>query len=43
VSVFVLILGGPLLLLAALAWGLRRRRVRRTNESLLDRPGAEAS
>ena len=42
-SVFLLILAGPLLLLAALAWGLRRRRVRRTNESLLDRPGAEAS
>jgi len=43
VSVFVLILGGPLLLLAVLAWGLRRRRVRRANEALLDRPGAAAS
>ena len=43
VSVFVLILVGPLLLLAALAWGLRRRRVRRANEALLDRPGAAPS
>jgi hypothetical protein len=43
VAVFLLVLVGPLLVLAAVAWGFRRRRVRRADDALLDRPGAEAS
>ena len=43
VAVFLLVLAGPLLVLAALALAFRRRRVRRANEALLDRPGAVAS
>jgi len=41
--VFLLVLVGPLLVLAVIAWGFRRRRVRRADDALLDRPGAEAS
>jgi hypothetical protein len=43
VAVFLLVLVGPLLVLAVIAWGFRRRRVRRAYDALLDRPGAEAS
>jgi len=43
VAVFLLVLGGPLVVLAALALGFRRRRARRADEALLERPGAAAS
>ncbi len=42
VAVFLLVLAGPLLLLVALGWTLRRRRVRRANDALLERPGPAA-
>lgn len=37
IAVFLLVLGGPLLVLVALAWALRRRWVRRASDALLDR------
>jgi len=43
VAVFLLVLVGPLLLLVALGWTFRRRRVRRANDALLERPGPAAS
>jgi hypothetical protein len=43
VAVFLLVLGGPLIVLAVLTLALRRRRMRRANEAVLDRPGAAPS